>query len=301
MRRRLPPMNALLAFEAAARLGNFTRAAEELGVAQPAVTRHVAKLEDWIGAPLFLRRGNAISLTPEGQTLSELATSVLDRVELGVRDVRRAGSRDFVVGASFGVAHLWLMPRIGAMRQVADAPVNFLTSDDYRSFDEGGVDFSIRFGNGDFRGMEADLLFPERCRIVAAPGFAKAHPGFDPAAPFETLPQRFLLDHGDPSGSGWMTWERWYRALGRSLPRSANLPVVRSYPTMLDMITAGDGVGIGYLGLEDALVDSGAIVRIGPELGREGYGYYLVYRPALREKASFERLRTFLLRDAPVS
>lgn len=301
MRRRLPPLNALMAFEAAARHGNFTRAAVELGVAQPAVTRHVANLEDWIGTPLFRRRGSAIRLTGEGQVLSDLATSVLDRLELGVRDVQRAGSRELVVGASFGIAHLWLMPQIGAMRAVADAPVNFLTSDDYRSFDEASVDFSIRFGNGHFGANQADLLFAERCQIIAAPAFLDRHRGFEPDRPIESLPAKSLLDHGDPHGAGWMTWERWYRQTGRPFPGEGRLTTIRSYPTMLDMIRAGEGIGIGTRGLEDDLVASGALVRVGPVVAREGFGYFLVYRQELRQKPSFERLRSYLLGPDPAS
>ena len=105
MRRKIPPLNALLAFEAAARHGNFTRAAEELAVAQPAVTRHVAKIEDWIGAPLFNRRGSLVELTSEGQSLAELATSLFDRLELGLRDVVRTDDAELIVGASFGDPH----------------------------------------------------------------------------------------------------------------------------------------------------------------------------------------------------
>ena len=75
MRRKLPPLNALLSFEAAARHSNFTRAAQELSVAQPAVTRYVARLEDWIGSPLFRRNGSVVQMTREGAILSDLATT----------------------------------------------------------------------------------------------------------------------------------------------------------------------------------------------------------------------------------
>ena len=95
MRRNLPPLNALLAFEAAARHGNFTRAAEELSVAQPAVTRHISNVESWIGARLFTRRGSRIELTGEGQRLAELSTSAFDRLELGIREIGRTKRDEF--------------------------------------------------------------------------------------------------------------------------------------------------------------------------------------------------------------
>lgn len=295
MRRKLPPLNALLAFEAAARHSNFTRAAQELSVAQPAVTRHVARLEDWIGTPLFRRNGSVIQLTREGVLLSDLATTLFDRLELGIRDATRAGKDELVVGASFGIAHLWLMPKISALRMASEATVNFLTADDYRAFDDPSVDFSIRFGQGNFGANCADLLFREQCQIIAAPDFLDRHPKFDPDAPLATLDPHLIFDHGDPHSAGWVTWPVWCDLTGQSLLDRGQIATIRSYPTMLDLVSAGEGIGIGTKGLEDDLIASGAIVRVGTSIAREGFGYYLVYRRELLGKPSFARLRSHLL------
>ena len=295
MRRKLPPLNALLAFEAAARHSNFTRAAQELSVAQPAVTRHVARLEDWIGSPLFRRNGSVVQLTREGALLSDLATTLLDRLELGIRDATRVGKDELVVGASFGIAHLWLMPKISALRMASEATVNFLTADDYRAFDDPSVDFSIRFGTGSFGVNCADLLFREHCQIIAAPEFLDRHPEFNPDAPLAILDPRFIFDHGDPHDAGWVTWPVWCDLTGQSLPQRGQISKISSYPTMLDLVSAGEGIGIGTMGLEDDLVASGAIVRVGTPVARDGFGYYLVYREELLDKPSFARLRDHLL------
>ena len=295
MRRKLPPLNAILAFEAAARHSNFTRAAQELSVAQPAVTRHVARLEDWIGSQLFRRNGSVVQLTREGTVLSELATTLLDRLELGIRDATRVGKDELVVGASFGIAHLWLMPKISALRTASEATVNFLTADDYRAFDDPSVDFSIRFGRGPFGVNCADLLFREHCQIIVAPKFLDQHPEFDPDAPLATLDPRLIFDHGDPRDVGWVTWSVWCELTGQSLPDRGQISKIGSYPTMLDLVSAGEGIGIGTMGLEDDLVASGAIVRVGTPITRNGFGYYLVYRKELLDKPSFARLRDHLL------
>ncbi|MDA8821559.1 LysR family transcriptional regulator [Planktomarina temperata] len=295
MRRKLPPLNAILAFEAAARHSNFTRAAQELSVAQPAVTRHVARLEDWIGSQLFRRNGSVVQLTREGTVLSELATTLLDRLELGIRDATRVGKDELVVGASFGIAHLWLMPKISALRMASEATVNFLTADDYRAFDDPSVDFSIRFGRGSFGVNCADLLFREHCQIIVAPKFLDQHPEFDPDAPLATLDPRLIFDHGDPRDVGWVTWSVWCELTGQSLPDRGQISKIGSYPTMLDLVSAGEGIGIGTMGLEDDLVASGAIVRVGRPIARDGFGYYFVYRKELLDKPSFARLRDHLL------
>ncbi len=297
MRRQLPPMNALLAFEAAARHRNFTRAAEELSVAQPAVTRHIANIENWIGTPLFTRRGSNVRLTAEGQRVSELATSTLDRLELGLRQVQRSGSDELVVGASFGVAHLWVMPRISAMRAVSGKNINLVTADDYRTFDGPSVDFSIRFGNGEFHGMLADRLFHERCQIVASPSFLEAHPEIDPDDILGTTSPGLLLDHGDPWGVGWMDWERWFAEIGRPYPGRSALRQVQSYPTMLDMVCAGEGISIGTHGVEDDLVRAGKMVLLGDTVSRPNFGYYLVYQEAMQANTAFQKLRAHLVAE----
>lgn len=301
MRRTLPPLNALFAFEAAARHGSFTRAAEELSVAQPAITRHIAKLEDWFGHALFLRNGNSITLTNEGKVLAELSTTIFDRLELGVRDVVPSNDHEILIGASFGVAHLWLMPRISGMRLAANATVNFLTSDDYRSFEDSPVDCSIRFGNGDFGSYSHDLLFQEHCQIIASPAFLNAHPEFDPNDPLGTIDVKYLFDHGDPQANGWMTWSRFIEGLGQDSTGLKRLMTVLSFPTMLDMVAAGEGITIGYRGLDDHLVDANRIARVGQQIGRDGYGYYLVYRNELKSNRPFARLRDYLLRENSVA
>ena len=296
-RRKLPPLNALVAFEAAARHKNYTRAAEELSVAQPAVTRHIHNLEIWIGGPVFTRQGNRVALTPRGQELAELATAVLDRLELGLQPLVGQDESELRIGASFGVAHLWLMPRISAMRAAAGTTINFLTSDNYQNFDDISVDASIRFGNGDFGNLASDLLFPETCQIIASPAFLAAHPGFDPVRLGETINPTRMFDHGDPHGYGWVTWETFAAETGQPLSKNMPFKKVESYPMMLDMICAGEGIGIGILGFEDDLVDKGQLVRIGPKFGREQAGYHFVYPVWALQKKALRKLRRFLIGD----
>ena len=294
MRRELPPMNALLAFEAAARHGNFTRAAAELLVAQPAVTRHIANLESWMGASLFSRNGSSIELTNEGKIFSELTTAVLDRLELGTRQLRRSRNDELVVGASFGIAHLWVMPRISEMRNASGKNINLVTSDDYSTFDNSAVDFSIRFGNGDFGDNCADLLLKEKCQIIASPKFLENHPAFNPEFPAGSIDPVLMFDHGDPNGVGWMDWQLWHDLTNSTYPGNDKLTLVQSYPTMLDMVCAGEGISIGTIGIEDDLLETGRICGVGPTVSRDGYGYFLVYQKELLQNQAFARLRDYM-------
>ena len=184
MRRRLPPLNALMAFESAARHGNFTRAARELGVAQPAVTRHISNLEEWLETELFRRTGNSVELSPDGYAVAEMITPLFDRLELGLGQFSASRNDEIVIGASFGIMHMWLMPQITAMRGAAGgATINFVTSENYADFENGKVDLSIRFGTGDWPGKQATLIFRETTYVIASPEFLARNPQTHPLRP----------------------------------------------------------------------------------------------------------------------
>ena len=235
------------------------------------VTRHIANVESWIGTPLFLRHGSKVELTREGQRLSDLATAAFDRLELGVRGILPTNKDEFVVGASFGVAHLWVMPRISGMRAASGKNINLVTSDDYRIFDEPGVDFSIRFGHGDFGENCADHLFDEQCRIIAAPSFLTAPPPTRPqgsaaitrpwAHAGSWRPQWHWLD-----GLGALSVaNRWRISWQASVAHRAKLPDNARHG-----LCAGEGISIGTIGIEDDLIASGKLVCIGPPVSRPG-------------------------------
>ncbi|MDA4846713.1 LysR family transcriptional regulator [Hoeflea poritis] len=277
MRRRLPPLNALLAFEAAARHSNFTRAAEELGVAQPAITRHINNIESWLGIDLFRRTGNAVMLTADGESVSELVTTAFDRLEISLGALASSKSNEITIGASFGITHLWLMPQITAMRGAArGAAINFITSENYVDFDAGKVDFSIRFGSGDWPGKRADLLFTETTYVIAAPAFLQNTPEIDPDNLAATLRPEWLLEHGDMHDYGWMTWRKWFEQHGSVLSGELRNADIRNYPTLLDMVRCGEGVALGYVGLDNHLVEAGEILRLGKPVKRPNLGYYLL-------------------------
>ena len=295
MRRRLPPLNSLLAFEVAARHGSFTRAARELGVAQPAVTRHVANLEDWLGAKLFKRHGNSVELSKDGYAVAEMITPVFDRMELGLSQFSSTPDNEIVIGASFGIMHMWLMPKLTAMRGAArGATINFLTSENYADFNGNGVDLSVRFGSGDWPGKHAQLMFTETTYVIASPEFLENNPDLDANKLAATLKPEWLLDHGDPYNYGWMTWKLWFEYQGHKDLKSPTSSELHNYPNLLDMVRCSEGVALGYVGLDDHLVEAGEVVRLGQPLHRPEYGYFLVSNLEGRNSKELQELRDFL-------
>ena len=295
MRRKLPPLNALLAFDAAARSENFTAAARELNVAQPAISRHIANLERWLDLDLFDRSGSVPRLTDAGIYLADVTSGVFDRIELAVETVPRRRSDEVVIGASFGIMHMWLMPRLTKMRAATTGILNFVTADDYAELARAQIDGFIQFTTGEETSGLSDFLFPEQCYVLASPEFLEAHPELDAEDLAGTLRPEWLLDHGDPYDAGWMTWTIWYALHGRQAPDPHLWREVRSYPAMLDMVTHGEGVAIGSVGLDDEYIKKGQLRRLGPVFGRPKHGYQLSYSKEALERPAFANIRKALL------
>jgi LysR family glycine cleavage system transcriptional activator len=174
-RRSLPPLNALRAFEAAARLGNFKDAAKELGVTHGAISRHVRSLEDWLGPPALFRRLNRrVELTPTGVALLEETTPALDRLA-GAAERHRArdgGAPAAVlrVNALATFSLRWLLPRLGEFRERHPGiEVRLTTSNDPVDALRESYDVIIRGGPDTFYGYTARMFLAERRLPVCNP------------------------------------------------------------------------------------------------------------------------------------
>jgi len=145
MHRKLPPLNALRAFESAARNASFTRAAQELFVTQGAVSRHVAGLEKWLGAKLFRRTQRGIELTAKGTTYFRIVKGAFDQVEFGTRQLQEQGGTNLLrlkLPPTFAIR--WLVPRLARFHaQFPDIDVQIITSHDRADFDREDVDVGI--------------------------------------------------------------------------------------------------------------------------------------------------------------
>jgi len=161
--RRLPPLNAVRAFEAAARQGGFQAAGAELHVSANAVGRLVKILEDWLGVPLFRRLPRGVAPTDAGRDYLDRVTPLLDQLAEATADLQRAeSSRVLTVSAVPSFAARWLMPRFGRfMARYPDLDVRVLASVPPTDFAREGVDVAIRLGPGTYEGLRSDLLLPE--------------------------------------------------------------------------------------------------------------------------------------------
>lgn len=243
---RLPSLDLLKGFEAAARLLSFTRAAEELSLTQSAVSRQIKQLEDQLGVALFVRRHRALALSPSGQQLYPAAAQVLQAMR-GVTDRLRALStrRALAVTTTHSFAALWLIPRLaGFTREHPGVDVRIATDTRVQDLDRDGFDVAIRHGPAALAGPNAVRLFGERVFPVCSPKLLR-----DPKRPLRRpadLQHHVLLQYHDPEGRHpWLHWKTWLEVAGLADLRPAGSLFLSGYEQIIPAAIAGHGVALG--------------------------------------------------------
>ena len=214
-RSRLPPLDLLRGFEAAARHLSFTRAAEEMFLTQSALSRQIIALEEQLGTALFERRHRELRLTDAGQALQVTAKSVLEQLEHAVARIRRdEAAQPLTVSTNLPFASLWLIPRLSRFRALHPTVDVFISADDrIVDLEREQIDLAVRYCTEAMAPPGARLLFGERLLAVCAPALA-----CDPARPLkrpEDLAKHVLLHIDDERGRfPWHNWSAWLAAIG---------------------------------------------------------------------------------------
>ncbi len=282
----LPSFSSLLAFDAAARHGTFTRAARELNVSQPAISRRVAMLEADIGVALFDRTTKPMHLTPEGTLLFDVLRSGLSRLETTISDLREsAGNRKFMITADPGFLTYWLLPRFHILRAAfPELNFSFMTGD-YRSGPQ-SFDVQIRFGTGEWDGMTSCKVLGEEVFPVCAPVFLE---GREPALdPMDIQSSRLL--HLSGSFQRWYDWKAWLTAAGVPATRKLKTIEFDSYATVINAALAGQGIALCWAGLLEEYLETGALVRVSETRLVSDRGYFVTYDATQAENSAAARV-----------
>jgi putative choline sulfate-utilization transcription factor len=260
---RLPPMQALLMFESAARLASFTAAARELGSTQPAVSQRVVQLEESLGAALFERGHRGVTLTEDGVRLFEAVRQGLDVIRAATADIRsRHAQRTLTLSTDFGFATYWLMPRLPQFKALMpDVDVKIITSQSMPSASGDHADVMIVFGDtdADWGTRSAVKLFPECVMPVCSPSLIAG--GTKPRAPADLLALPLL--HLNPTfPERWLSWSAWFEAHGLAAPPTHGGFTFNSYALVAHAAVMGQGVALGWAPLTDELIATGQLVAL---------------------------------------
>ncbi|GAA4715952.1 LysR family transcriptional regulator [Sphingomonas lutea] len=297
MVRRLPPLAAIRAFEAAARTENFTAAAAELGMTQAAVSYQVKSLEERLGAPLFVREKGRARLTPLGARLLPSLTGAFDAIEAAFASHREEDETLLTVTTTHTFANTWLAWRLGGFQmEHPDLAVRMTTSNDVVDLRAGDADIAIRAGTAEWEGLERHRLFESGFTPVASPCcVAEAERRLGRPLEPRDMPSQTMISPSD----SW--WQQWFTDNGVAVDDQ-----VQRRPGVLLDNQANEGHaamgGQGFALLTPLLwkgdIAAGRLVMPFPDrVSARGWAYWLVYPKERRMVPKVKRFREWLLAE----
>lgn len=295
--RRLPPLNALRAFEAAARHLSFSRAAEELHVTPAAVSQQVKALEEYFDTVLFRRTTRALRLTDAAQTVLPYLKEGFDKLAEADRLLRHRKDDNVLVvsvGPSFGAK--WLVPRLDRFhRAYPDSEIRIDATNRPAEFFDDNVDIALRYGSGDYPGLVVECLLEEFMVPVCSPALLE---GEHPLRKPRDLRYHTLLHLEWRSGNeAAPDWPMWLRAAGVIGVEAGRGPHFSMESMAVQAALEGQGVALVSSALVEDDLRQGRLVRPFPGAPRQStsFCYYLVYPKAHISRRAVASFREWVL------
>ena len=283
---KLPPLAAVRAFEAAARLQNFSRAGEELGMTQAAISYQIRQLEQRLGRALFVREKGRVRLSETGQRLLPTISGAFAAMGDAFAAISSDDAEVLTISAAITLGGTWLSARIGRFQlRYPDLAVRLLMSNDLVDFDATSVDVALRTGNGHWPGLRTDFLFRSHVTPICSPVFLGANHIATPA----DLLRAERLAPNDPWWAGWLA----QAGIGTPPPPRRGIELDSQ---LQEAIAVQGGFGIAlmtplYWRTE---LETGRLVRPFETIYEPGTGNYLVHRDNRVGVRKIERFREWL-------
>ena len=275
LRKSLPPLHALVAFEAAARLSSFSAAAQELNISQAAVSQQIRNLEESLNLSLFDRAHKTVELTPAGREYQHTVAMALEHLAAATRDLRASrGRARLTIGADQSMAWLWLSPRLSRFQDDQPAiAVRVVASDVEADCFARDVDVALVHGEGKWPGRQAVLLFSDEIYPVCSPEYLKMSAPLE--TPFDLV--RHTLLHLEDDHWNWMNWRMWLTGKGVEQAAGDVGLTINNYPLLIEAAKRGRGVALGWRGLVDHELERRTLVRPLRDSICTRFGYYAVW------------------------
>ena len=284
---RLPPLQTLRTFEAAARHRSFTRAASELHLTHGAISHQMRALERELGVALFERRSRGVTLTPQGERFAEAVHDALERLAHGVAELR--GGRALTISVLPAFASHWLIPRLADFNQRhPEIDINVRASPVLADFGNEDVDLAVRYGGGNWPGVVALPLADEDVFPVCSPRFADGH-----------LPRTLQELAAAPLlHTPLQPWDAWFSALGVDVMPGRRVMTFTETDMLLRAAIDGLGIALSRRLLAQPELDAGNLVRPVPDSVKSDRRYFIVYPPAHAREPRLAVFREWLLEQA---
>lgn len=293
----LPSLTAIRSFAVAARHLSFVRAARELGVQPPAVSRQVADLERALGVELFVRSKPRLRLTPRGQDLLSAVASGLDTIHQGCERVKRRDDDNRVsVITSIGITSCWLLSRlVDFYQQHPEIELELTTRDSTQNLDTLEADVAIVFGRDDLPGVGHTCIFRETMNTVCSPALLDGANALSVAE----LRGKPLLHYHHPAHRD--DWQRLFESVGEAAPSPGPGMRFNSYIVYLQAAINGIGIAVGWEHYLDDFLADGRLVRASPLRLRTRRGYFCCLSQSGAEKPAALRFRDWICSLVPES
>lgn len=288
----LPPLAAIRVFDTAARTGNFTLAASELGMSQAAVSYQVKILEERVGGALFHRKPRGVELSPTGVVFAQRIGEALRIISDAYAEAQGTtqGTLSISSGSTFATNYLGQRlgrfqvshPQLSVRIEVSDVPTDFRVS---------GIDIAIRVGHGDWQGLVAHWLMPVEFTPMLSPKLAASVGGITKPEDLLSLP---IL------ASGYPWWGQWFQAAGVEHNKSTGKSAAQFGPQVMEANSAIAGEGIAMLTpafFADALARGDLIQPFPLVCAEKDAAYWLVYPESHRNAQKVKAFRSWLLKQ----
>ncbi len=292
MARKLPSMNALVAFEAAARHESFTRASKELCVTQGAVSHQVKALETELGFLLFNRRPQRLVLTSAGRDYFIVVREALDRIAVGTDNLlKRQNSGVLTVSTSPNFASKWLVHRLGRFTDsFPQIDLRLSAVKHHVDFAQEDVDIAVRHGDGSESGLHMTRLYAEELFPVCSPKLMADKNSLNDIAN--------LFHHNLLHFENRHDWSRWLEAAGIGNIDLSRGPIFDQASVVIDAAVSGQGVALARTGLAAHDLICGHLVRPSSVALKVDYAYWIVCPRATANLPKIELFRHWLLHEA---
>lgn len=289
MATRLPPLNALRAFEASARQLSFTRAAEELFVTQAAISHQIKSLEEHLGIKLFMRKNRSLLLTEEGQSYFLDIKDIFNSLHEATDKLLARGAKGAItVSLQPSFAIQWLVPRLNAFNilhpdidvriKAVDQPDNSLTED---------VDIAIYYGRGNWSSVHSDKLHTEYLIPVCSPLIMTGK------KPLFT--QNDLAHHTLLHDTSRRDWKRWFKEVGVKGVNVNHGPIFSHSSMVLQAAIHGQGIALAHSVLAKPDIDAGRLVCPFSDVLISKNAYYIVCREQQADIGKIAAFRDWML------
>ncbi len=293
MKRRLPPFAAIRAFEAAARNGSFTTAADELNVTQSAISHQVKRLEAFLGVQLYRRAPQGIELTSAGQSYLEELTGIMDRLDASTRRLRGPEQPALVrIRATPAFTTRWLLPRMHRFQAEHpdldyDISIGFPPTD----FSNGDVDLFIHWGAEPVAGARVEPFFDSVRAPVASAAYLESGPKIE--RPADLLTVTLLRDKVQDG------WSKWFKSCGVVPPANPRGPLFAHCELALRAAETGQGVALPYTALIQDELESGGLIRLFDQETPPVTIYSIAYQECSAKDPAIRAFRDWLVDEVP--